>query len=396
MRKLIVLPGACSSLGGTTVSILSLIKGFEQCSAAEQLCVLVQADSLLDTYLQQAGKEFCLQPIPSASESQFIKLALEWVNRQPQDWCLLMDNCATRLTLPAIASAAFKLRLSGRPVYYFFHDLSRSYSLLGNLARKLTFACLASNAICNSQYTARHIRSSLVSKIQAILHEPLDPQQFHQLPRNSRPPENLQPILRSGARILLTPSRITKAGQMNDKNLRSLLPVLAQLKQMGYDYHGVLIGQDSSPGQSETQVLLELANSLGVADRFTVLPPTFAIEEYYKYADLVVTLSPREPFGRTVVEAIACGVPVVGSNTGGISEILSNFAPEWTVDPEDAIAAAQAIIRTATDPQTPNIIAQGQRWIEANCSMVSNARQLMAIAGLHSTVASKAEYAVKV
>jgi glycosyltransferase involved in cell wall biosynthesis len=338
----------------------------------------------MEEYLRQAGKGFCLQLIPAKDQRQFIKLALQWVNQQPRDWSLLMDNCATRQTLPLTILAAPSLRLSGRPILYFFHDLARSYHPLGNLARKFAFACLAPGAICNSQFTANHIRNSLVSEIRGILHEPLDWQQFNDLPSSALPPVALQPILRSGARVMLTPSRITAPGQVNDKNLRSLLPVLAHLKAMGQNYHGVVIGQDSSPEGVQTQALLEQAKQLGVADRFTVLPPTFTIQDYYRYADVVVTLSLREPFGRTVVEAIACGVPTIGSNRGGIGEILSNFAPEWTVDPNDPAAAAAAIVRVTADPNTPNILAQGKRWIETNCSIVDNARKLMEMAALNT------------
>jgi glycosyltransferase involved in cell wall biosynthesis len=189
---------------------------------------------------------------------------------------------------------------------------------------------------------------------------------------------------------MLTPSRIGKTEQINDKNLQSLLQVIAQLKASGHHYHGVVIGkQDPSSGQAQTCALHEQAEHLGVADRFTVLPPTFAIENYYKYADVVVTLAPREPFGRIVTEAIACGVPVVGSKTGGIGEILQNFAPEWAVDPNDPVAAAQAIGRIAADPNTSNILAKGRQWVETHCSTVSYARRLAAIVGLTSTGLAK-------
>lgn len=47
--------------------------------------------------------------------------------------------------------------------------------------------------------------------------------------------------------------------------------------------------------------------------------------EFYNQIDLLVVPSLwEEPFGRIVVEAIACGVPVLASNRGGISEILKN------------------------------------------------------------------------
>jgi glycosyltransferase involved in cell wall biosynthesis len=125
------------------------------------------------------------------------------------------------------------------------------------------------------------------------------------------------------------------------------------------------------------------------------LPPSFAIEQYYKYADVMVTLAPREPFGRVVVEAIACGVPVVGSQTGGIGEILHHFAPEWTVDPNDPVAVAEAIVRITADPNTPNILAQGKSWVKTQCSVESYARRIMEITGIAPTVRTLVEPQVR-
>lgn len=398
MRKLIVLqaPESHNALGGTTVSLSLMIKGFAQHDAIEQLCVPVLADSLLEQYLRQAGQASCMQLIQVKDQSQFMKDALAWIRQQPHDWPLLLESCISRRVLRSMALAAPTLRLSGRPIYHFFHDLASSYNPLGNLFRKLIFASLSPGAICNSQFTANHVRNNLVSEICGVLYQPVDLEQFNNCPPAGPPPAELEPILRSGARIMLTPSRISKPEKFNDKNLRGLIPVLADLKSAGHNYHGVVIGQDFSPNQTRTRVLLEFAEHLGVADRFTVLPPTFAIKDYYQYADVVVTLAPREPFGRVVVEAIACGVPVIGSRTGGIGETLGHFAPEWTVEPADPVAAAEAIVRVANDPQTSNLLAKGRHWVETECSPMDYAHKLMKITGLSSTRLSKTSSSVLV
>mgnify|MGYP001795863410 CR=1 FL=1 len=83
--------------------------------------------------------------------------------------------------------------------------------------------------------------------IRGILYQPVDLEKFNAQSVNSTPPDNLQSIINSGARIMLTPSRISKPGMVNDKNLRALIPVLAQLKAMGENYHGIVIGEDQSP-----------------------------------------------------------------------------------------------------------------------------------------------------
>lgn len=382
MRKLIVLPAFPNALGGVTVSLSLMIKGLEQKSRSEQICVLAQADSLLEQYLRQADQAYCLQLIPASDRQQFIRRALQWAAEQPQDWPLLLESFVCRKSVLRLAQATLSLRLSGRPVYHFFHDLAHSYNPLGNAARKLTFACLSPGAICNSHFTASHVRANLLSQIQGILYQPVDTERFNDRPSVGQPPASLQPIINSGAKIMLTPSRLSKPENFNDKNLRALIPLLAQLKSLGHHYHGVIVGPDYSPGKERSQNLLEQAETMGVADRFTILPPTFAIEDYYRHADVVVTLAPREPFGRTTVEAIACGVPVVGSQTGGIGEILGHFAPQWRVAPDDPAAAAQAVIRVATDSDTKRILAQGKHWVVSHCSHTEYAKRVMEITGL--------------
>lgn len=380
MRKLLILPGACETLGGTLVTLSMVIEGFKRLGASEQLRVLVKSGSGMEKYLREAGQASCLQVVPAEGQSEFLKRSLRWVSEQPIEYPLLLDNCVARKQLPILMAASPMLRLSKRPVYHFFHDLALSKNNLGFLARKLAFACLAPGAICNSRFTAGYIQR-LVEDIRGILYQPVNLERFNDsIPL--KPPSNLQPILHAGSRIMLTPSRINKPGTVNNKNLHALAPVLAQLRAKGYDYHGVIIGDDRSPNQENSRALLEHAKTLGIADHFTILPPAYDIENYYKYADVVVTLAPQEPFGRTVVEAIACGVPVVGSYTGGIGEILNHFAPEWTVDPTDAQATADTIIRVATHSTTQDLLTQGQRWVTTQCDLEGYARRLMLIADI--------------
>lgn len=390
MGKLLILPGACDALGGTLITLSLLIKGFEQYGLKEEFCILVHAGSIMEKYLRDTGQSNNLKLIPARNKGEFLTQALQWVNRQPLDYPLLLDNCLERALLPSLLIASPKLRLSGRRVYHFCHDLGLSHNHLGELLRKLTLKCLSPKAICNSQFTAESIRRRLISDIQGVLYQPVDTERFNNRVDNI-PPAALQPILKSGAKLILTPSRINKPKIINDKNLRTLIPVLASLKANGYFYHSVVIGEDKSPGKIYTQELLQLAKNADVADRFSILPPTFAIEDYYKHSSVVLTLAPREPFGRTVIEALACGVPLIGSNTGGIGEILSNFAPEWMVDPEDPKAVAEAIVRVSNDASTDQILEKAKDWVYSECSLTSYAKKMMEITGIALPSSSQKE-----
>lgn len=386
-KKLFVIPGYCNVLGGTTVSLLMLAKGFALCGLSEQLCVIIHKDSFLEKYFRDAGLDNCVKLIEATNNNVFLKRALQWVGKQPKEFPLMLDNCVWRNSLPTLTLAAPSLRLSRRKLYHFCHDLALSYNYLGYLARKITFASLSPSAICNSQFTAEHIRS-LMPNIQGILYQPVDFEKFNS-DISSTPPDALKFIVNSGVRIMLTPSRINKPKIVNDKNLRALIPVLSHLKKMGENYHAVVIGEDQSPENVYSQDLFESAKKAGVADRFTILPAALNIEDYYKYADIVVTLAPREPFGRTVVEAIACGIPVVGSNTGGINEILQNFAPEWTVNPDESAAVAKTIVDIANNPHKKELLAKGRDWVESQCSLKSYAQGMMQLTSLNFKVSVK-------
>jgi glycosyltransferase involved in cell wall biosynthesis len=381
--KLLIVPGNCQSLGGTVTALSSLIQGWKDCIALSQLCVLVQADSLLEAYLTDAGHHNCLQTITATSKANFLTQSLQWVDQQPASWPLLLDNTVEKSLMVPLILAAPKLRRRGRRVYHFFHDSARSYNALGYCLRKFAFGCLAPAAICNSRYTAAQVKP-LISNIAGIQRPAFDVRRFQRIHPDPRPPLSLQPILNAGARIILNPSRITEPGIMNDKNLLTLISMLAHLKAQGHHYHLVLIGEDDTPGEIYVQQLRTSAEQAGVSQHLTILPPSFEIENYYWNADIVVTLAPREPFGLIVVEAIAAGVPVVGSLSGGIGETLGQFAPTWRVDPDNPIAAAQKVVQILQDPKTPQFLLQGQQWAHQNCSTVHQARNMMKITGIEA------------
>lgn len=384
-KTLMIIPAYTNAFGGMMVSLSLLAQGFQSLGMADRLRILVRSGTLIESYLSKAGLRECLQVL-DLPQGGFFRAALDWVYQQPAHWPLLLDNCVWRSRLPKLIKASFPLRRSGRPVFHFCHDLALSKNRLGGLVRKLTFACLAPDVICNSHFTASYVRQ-IMPNIKGVLYQPVDLERIDRCRvATLAPPDAIKQILASGSKVMLTPSRINQPGIINDKNLRALLPVLAALKQRGHNYCGVVIGEDRSDGNKHTQDLLKQAAAWNVADQLVVLPNTFEIETYYHYADVVVTLAPREPFGRTVVEAIACGVPVVGSHTGGIQEILHTFAPEWTVDPQDAEQVAETIIQVTTAPTTAEVLQHGQAWIQEHCSPDTYARGMMQLVGMSPMV----------
>lgn len=71
----------------------------------------------------------------------------------------------------------------------------------------------------------------------------------------------------------------------------------------------------------------------------------------YRSADIYVQPSLTEPFGMAALEAMACGVPVIASATGGLSDLVENEVSGLLVPPGNPGALAAAIQRLIADPE---------------------------------------------
>jgi N-acetyl-alpha-D-glucosaminyl L-malate synthase BshA len=67
---------------------------------------------------------------------------------------------------------------------------------------------------------------------------------------------------------------------------------------------------------------LEKAKELGVVDRVLFLGKHQSVDELLACADLFLLPSKNESFGLAALEALACGVPVIGSEMGGLPEVV--------------------------------------------------------------------------
>lgn len=74
------------------------------------------------------------------------------------------------------------------------------------------------------------------------------------------------------------------------------------------------------------------------------------LDEFYAALDLYIMPSRSEAWGLTALRAMACGLPVVASNVGGLAEAVGHGKSGWLVEAESAEALAGAIVEAASDP----------------------------------------------
>ena len=74
----------------------------------------------------------------------------------------------------------------------------------------------------------------------------------------------------------------------------------------------------------EISLLIDLLKNCIYEIMFYFLGKQDNLEELYSISDLMLLLSEKESFGLVALEAMACGVPVIGTNVGGIPEVITD------------------------------------------------------------------------
>ena len=101
-----------------------------------------------------------------------------------------------------------------------------------------------------------------------------------------------------------------------------------------------------------------LVRELGIAERFRFAGFLEDVRGAVMDFDLLVLPSLQEPFGRSIIEAMALGTPVVASRVGGIPEIIRHEQNGLLVPPGDVEALAAAITALVDDPERRQTFAQ--------------------------------------
>jgi glycosyltransferase involved in cell wall biosynthesis len=114
----------------------------------------------------------------------------------------------------------------------------------------------------------------------------------------------------------------------------------------------------------EARRLWARAEAAGVADRvrFVGSVARSAVPAMLRSCDLVVCAPWYEPFGLVPLEAMACGVPVVGTAVGGIVDTVIHGETGLLVPPRDPVALARAMRDVLSD--TPLRAAMGRAGAE--------------------------------
>jgi glycosyltransferase involved in cell wall biosynthesis len=137
--------------------------------------------------------------------------------------------------------------------------------------------------------------------------------------------------------------------------------VLALLKQ---DYPSVqllMVGPDKSDGSLEK--MERAAARLGVTDALSWIGPVpkSEVPRVLNQGDIFLNTTRYESFGVSVMEAAACGLPIVTTNAGELSYLWQDNHDALVVDVDDAPAMAEAIRRLLTESDLAGKLSHNAR-----------------------------------
>ncbi len=187
-----------------------------------------------------------------------------------------------------------------------------------------------------------------------------------------------------GTRWLVTVARLEQIKGI-DTVIQALPAILERAPDVGY----VIAGRGP-----DRERLEKLAHKLGVADRvrFLGLVGNQDLPAVYNLGSVYLGMSRRvgrmdvEGFGISLVEASACGLPVVAGNSGGIPDAVRDGETGILVPPEDPAALADAVCRVLADRGLATRLGQnGRRAVETHFNWDRVVRDLR---GIESEVVS--------
>jgi len=152
----------------------------------------------------------------------------------------------------------------------------------------------------------------------------------------------------SGRRLLVLPGRLTRW-----KGQADFIKLIGNLCVRGEPVHGLIVGGAAAARAPFEAELKSLVAAQGLSTKITFLGHRDDLREILALADIAYSLTAEpEAFGRTTIEALSLGTPVIGYDHGGTREILKVVLPQGLVAPRDINGVADLTQAFLADPVT--------------------------------------------
>jgi teichuronic acid biosynthesis glycosyltransferase TuaC len=190
--------------------------------------------------------------------------------------------------------------------------------------------------------------------------------------------------LATGGRLLVSVGHLSPR-----KGFHRVIGSLPRLVETCSDAHLAIVG-GSGAEEDNSAELQALARDLGVAERvrFVGAQPPDDVALWLAAADAFVLASDFEGCPNVILEAMACGRPVVATKVGDVERMVPPFAGILVDDPEDGVALAESMVAALTrdwDPRRIRAHVSTQSWDEVAQKVI--AQWMLAIEAFRAVAA---------
>lgn len=368
-------------LGGAELSLLDVLSSIRAAAPDWVLGLIIGGTGPLGARAAELGVEVTVLPFPDAlarlGDAGAGGLAGRQITRAELIGKLLLAGSPTvaylsrlRRAINAFApdvlhSNGFKMhvlsararrkRSSQLPVIWHMRDYLSARPLMAKLLRWHSTCC--NLVVANSESVAEDVRAVCGERVKVqTVYNGIDLQNFS--------PVGAALDLDSLAGLSIAPDGTVRVGLLatlarwkgHETFLRAMSLLPPELRVRAYVVGGALYQTEGS--QYDVSELRHLASELGLEERvgFTGFVEDSAAA--MRALDIVVHASTRpEPFGRVIVEAMACGRALVASRAGGALEIINDGVDALSHAPGDARTLAESIKQLATDAEMRSRLA---------------------------------------
>ena len=145
-------------------------------------------------------------------------------------------------------------------------------------------------------------------------------------------------------------------GRLEDgKGQHLLLKAIAEAKRHGITIKALIVGHEMTPGYKK--VLTTLANELNIGEQIQFSYFVSEPQKLMQICDCVALTSYEETFGLVLPEAMRAGIAVIGSNAGGVPEIIDHETTGLLFEPRNAHSLYLQLYRFHTDQQFKSDVA---------------------------------------
>ena len=254
----------------------------------------------------------------------------------------------------------------GSQVVWHLHDLLPQHPL-STLIRLFALFSTRTRMIAVSEAVASNFSGRFASRLKSrivVILNAIDPD-------NILPDPTARRRIRKELRIRETDPLIGIVGQVTPRKgqlelVRAFAFALSEIPRTVLLVAGApLFNRDDEYMKAVEHVAMDR----GIRDRVRMLGARSDIGAIMQALDLLVVNSNAEPFGLVILEAMACGTPVLAAAVDGIPEIIEHQENGWLVPSRDEGALARAIIDLSRDPELRAQLAkQGRAHVAAHFS----------------------------